>query len=242
MQALLWSTLCAGFAGSLHCAAMCGPLVWLSASRRPSRLALYQLGRLVSYASLGAAAGAIGNAVDAGAWSIGVQRGALWFAVLLLAAYVVAKGALQVGLRVDPLRRVLAPLERLVAPLRDELARLPHDARAFGFGAMSALLPCGFLWAFVVVAAGTGSPLAAAAVMATFFGGTLPALVLAGICAGSVKWRLDQRVPRVAVAVLAIVSLWGVLRRAEALEATVHATPTASTSVEATTPPCCHGD
>lgn len=241
MNALLLSTLGAGFAGSLHCAAMCGPLVWVSASRQPARLVLYQLGRAISYASLGAVAGALGNAVDAGAWSIGIQRGALWFAVGLLALFVISKAALQVGLRFDLARRLLAPLEHAVAPLRDELARLSPRARAFGFGALSALLPCGFLWAFVVVAAGTGAPLAAAAVMMAFFVGTLPALVLAGVCAGSLKARLDQRVPRIAVAVLAVVSLWGVLRRAEALEATARANPAASSSVEHVEPPCCDG-
>jgi sulfite exporter TauE/SafE len=240
MNALLLSTLGAGFAGSLHCAAMCGPLVWVSASKRKGRIALYQLGRLVSYASLGALAGALGNAVDAGAWSIGIQRGALWFAVGLLVATVLAKGALQVGLRFDPMRRLLAPLEHLVAPLREELARMSLNARAFGFGALSALLPCGFLWAFVVVAAGTGSPLAAAGVMVAFFAGTLPALVAAGICAGSLRSRLDQRVPRIAVAILAVVSLWGVLRRAEALEATAQTAPSA-VAPEHVVPACCHG-
>ncbi|MBK6942265.1 MAG: sulfite exporter TauE/SafE family protein [Planctomycetes bacterium] len=240
MNALWLSTLGAGFAGSLHCAAMCGSLVWVSASRRPARLALYQVGRLISYVSLGALAGALGNAVDAGAWSLGIQRGALWTTIALLVLFVIGKGALQVGLRFDPVRRLLAPLEHAVAPLRDELARMSPNARAFGFGALSALLPCGFLWVFVVVAAGTGAPLVAAGVMAAFFLGTLPALVLAGVCAGSLKSRLDRRVPRIAVAVLVIVSLWGVLRRAEALEATQRSQPTISTSVDPAKPPCCH--
>ncbi|MBE7450024.1 MAG: sulfite exporter TauE/SafE family protein [Kofleriaceae bacterium] len=42
-------------------------------------------------------------------------------------------------------------------------------ARAALLGLLSAALPCGWLWAFVVVAAGTGSPVGGALVMTAFW-------------------------------------------------------------------------
>ncbi|HTH57221.1 MAG TPA: sulfite exporter TauE/SafE family protein [Cyclobacteriaceae bacterium] len=59
---MIWSGLILGFAGSLHCIAMCSPLASLVASTRtiPSRI-LYNLGRIIPYVALGGMAGALGS-------------------------------------------------------------------------------------------------------------------------------------------------------------------------------------
>src|SRR3954469_11433477 len=74
----LWITILgSSLAGSLHCVAMCGPLVGLSASKQSLSLALvHALGRLTTYAALGALAGAVGGAVDLAGHLAAVQHGA----------------------------------------------------------------------------------------------------------------------------------------------------------------------
>ena len=66
---LFLGILIASVVGSLHCAAMCGPLACLAAGRGRNGAAFgshvaYHAGRLISYAMLGAAAGAIGAQVN----------------------------------------------------------------------------------------------------------------------------------------------------------------------------------
>src|SRR5262245_46810480 len=55
MTALWAAILASSLAGSLHCVAMCGPLLGLHGGARSLRLALvHALGRLTTYAALGA--------------------------------------------------------------------------------------------------------------------------------------------------------------------------------------------
>lgn len=64
----------------------------------------------------------------------------------------------------------------------------PPVVRAAATGLFTTLLPCGWLYAFVVTAAGTGSgtPLHGAALMAVFWLGTLPMMLTVGVdCHGS---------------------------------------------------------
>ena len=77
--------------GSVHCAAMCGPFAAMvtdssvtGAARARLQLA-YQGGRLLSYVSLGAAAGSAGQALDLAGAAAGLgQVAALATGVLLL--------------------------------------------------------------------------------------------------------------------------------------------------------------
>ena len=65
MTALLSGVLAASLVGSVHCIAMCGPLAGMHGGARTVRLALvHALGRLTTYAVLGAAAGLVGRVID----------------------------------------------------------------------------------------------------------------------------------------------------------------------------------
>src|SRR5689334_18330620 len=63
--AFLLGIIGASAVGSIHCMAMCGPLVGLHGGAKSMRLAItHSLGRLTTYALLGAAAGLLGGALD----------------------------------------------------------------------------------------------------------------------------------------------------------------------------------
>ena len=134
----LWATiLVSSLAGSLHCVAMCGPLVGLHGGARSLRLALvHALGRLTTYAALGALAGLLGGAVDTAGHLAAIQHGAA------IAAGVVIVGW---GLRTIAIARGWlttaggAPLlfQRGLVQLRTRRA----VSRAWLIGALTGLLP-----------------------------------------------------------------------------------------------------
>ena len=62
-----------GIAGSLHCVAMCGPLV-LAAAPRGRRAAWYHAGRWSVYVAMGVAAGALGGAPQRGHGPDAIRR------------------------------------------------------------------------------------------------------------------------------------------------------------------------
>ena len=74
-------------------------------------------------------------------------------------------------------------------------------------GTLTGLLPCGWLWAFVVTAGGTGHPASGAAVMGAFWLGTVPAMVGLLAFAGPVLAQLRARMPAITAVVLIALGL-----------------------------------
>src|SRR4051812_6183041 len=174
--------------GSVHCAAMCGPFAAMvsepntKTGQRIRLLLAYQGGRLLSYVALGAAAGTAGRALDLAGAAAGVgQIAAIVTGVLLLIWGLGAMLETQ-GVRWLPARRALPSfVVRFLASLRDR----PSSGRATTLGLATALLPCGWLYAFVLTAAGTADPVAGALVMFALWVGNAPMLLGVGFFLGS---------------------------------------------------------
>jgi sulfite exporter TauE/SafE len=183
----LWlPILIASLAGSLHCAAMCGSFVAAvagldPAERNGTRLHLaYHLGRLSTYLGLGAAAGGLGGMMDWAGNRAGLGRVSALFAGALLIAWGVSELFASRGL--VRLRR-RAP-RRAGVWLGAALARIrgtPPLPRAYLLGLSTTLVPCGWLYAFVMAAAASGRVATAVGSMFVFWLGTLPALIAAGV-------------------------------------------------------------
>ena len=175
MSATLLAAAALGFVGSLHCAGMCGPLVIAGAMRegRTSARALtsYLLGRLCSYAFVGALMGQIGaHALH----RLPVQPFQVAVAAVV-AAFAIAKAfRLWKPKRADGAR---APRTSQGGSLLVWLVRfLPK--RGLGLGLATGFLPCGLLVPAWLLAASSGSATAGALTMAAFFAATAPALVM----------------------------------------------------------------
>ena len=209
----------ASLLGSVHCAGMCGGFVcfYAAASGGPRRAAhvAYNAGRLVSYLLLGAVAGTTGAALEHAGTLAGVAR----LAALVAGAWMVAWGGTTLlasgGVRLPRLHG-RAPA-RLMAPVLARVRTASPVARALTLGLVTTLLPCGWLWAFVATAAGTGGVAPALAVMVAFWAGTLPVMLGIGAGAQRLAGPLRARLPQVTAAtvvVLGLLSLGGHLRRA----------------------------
>ena len=203
--ALLAGIVATSALGSVHCVAMCGPLVGLHGGARSVRLAAtHSFGRLVTYATIGALAGLAGNALDLAGRLGNIQR----FATLAAGATIVGWGlyALVQALRVR--RTPAAP--RGGSAFSSALVHIRTRSRArrtFALGLLTGLLPCGWLWAFAITAAGAGSVQGGALVMLAFWLGTVPAMVGVLGFAGPVFARIRARLPLVTACALIAVGL-----------------------------------
>ncbi len=216
MLALLSAVLLASLLGSAHCAGMCGAFLMFAVGMQPTRRehiacqCAYHAGRLATYTVLGAVAGAMGNALDLGAGAVGLHRAAAIVAGVAMILFAVILLAQRAGVRFPR-----APVPRF---MQDTLVRA-HRAitdwnptrRALATGLLTTLLPCGWLYAFVIVSAGTAHPLTGAASMAAFWLGTLPLLAALGAGLQAMTGPLRRHLP---VATSLIVLCMGVLTAA----------------------------
>ncbi len=210
-EALLPVAFLAGFFGGGHCLGMCGPVVVLleSGSERgagwPYRF-VYNAGRVLFYMLLGAVAGAFGlmltkvAGIDAG---LKILR---WTAALLVIA---------LGLNLLFNLRLLQFLEsggaviwRKVSPVTSKLLPIRSLSAALGAGFVWGMIPCGLVYSAAALAASSGSALTGSAVMLSFWLGTLPALLAAGVSAGRIAgWSRNPSWRRVAGSLMVVVGV-----------------------------------
>lgn len=224
MNALLVSVLVASVLGSLHCAAMCGGFVFaVSAAGRPlaSQVA-WHAGRGFAYALLGLGAGALGQGLEHTLAPAGLGRAAAVVAGALLLVWGVGALLVELGVRAGAQARV-SPLAHPIGVALRAVVDWPRPARGAAMGALTALLPCGWLWAFVATAGGTGHAVAGATVMLVFWAGTLPMFTLLGVAAGRALVPLRERLPLLTASAMIVVGLLTVAGRLRPHDPSEHA-------------------
>lgn len=173
------AALFAGFMASGHCLGMCGPMTALAASRpgqpRIARAALYNAGRLLSYALIGGLFGGLGYALGSAA---GIAKWALILRVGL-GAVLLLIGARMLLQRAGPsaFERIGARAWRRLAPLTSRLDPARRTRDLFVMGLLWGWLPCGIVYSMLAVAALSGGAVAGAGTMLAFGIGTLPSML-----------------------------------------------------------------
>ncbi len=229
MTALLLTVVVASLVGSLHCIGMCGPFVAFysgadgsDGARRLLSHAAYSGGRLLIYSVLGFAAGGVGAALDVAGRLAGFQRVAAVAAGITMVLWGVLALLQLRGLRIFAHPRGNGRLAALLRRGFSLVSDKPPLIRAGVVGLLSGLLPCGWLWAFVVTAAGTGSAIKGAAVMAAFWTGTVPALLAVGFGAQLIGTPLRRLVPAVTAVLLVALGLIAIIGRPASVTAAIH--------------------
>lgn len=248
MTTLVATVFVASLLGSLHCAGMCGPFVAFAIGQpgeNQSRLRLqlaYHSGRLVTYALLGAVAGSVGALVDMTSALAGLQPVAMALAGGMMIALGVTELLRQYGHRIAAVHPPKFLVQTVQRGQRLAIAMRP-TRRALAIGLLTTLLPCGWLYAFAITAAGTGSPLWGAVVMAVFWVGTLPVLVSLGAGVQALMGALGKRLPAVCAVGLIAVGLTTLLGRfglePAALAQAVEAQQEDDVADPNELPPCC---
>lgn len=184
---MLWSAFLFGFLGSFHCAGMCSPIA-LSLSYRSENAVLgkiiYNFGRIITYAFLGAIIGAVGQAMLLVVEQVYVS---VFFGVLL-----VLFGLFSVNL--DNLVAKLPFFGIFTQKLASFLKIFTQKKGLFAYlaiGLLNGFLPCGLVYMALLGAVASGDTLNGLLYM-TFFGlGTLPMMLGIALAANfiSIEWR-----------------------------------------------------
>jgi sulfite exporter TauE/SafE len=228
-----------GLLGSVHCAGMCGGIVGAlsvapalgrpvpvtvraASAARPAlaRVLAYNLGRIGSYMTAGALAGALGQGAGAlaslPALLPALQAGGYWLANLMLVL---------LGLYLMDAWRGLARLEQggqlvwhHVRPLLRRLQPVDSPGRMLAAGALWGWLPCAMVYSVLVTAMLSGSAVDGALVMLAFGLGTLPMLLGLGLAGARLRALLRVRGVRLACGALVLgFGLLGLARAAGGL-------------------------
>ena len=201
-----------------HCVGMCGPLVTaFSVSSRSQgignrtllvRNVVYHLGRIASYAVIGALFGWLGESFFVAEGGRQVQGG-LSIAIALMMILVAANLAGWV-----PALRWLESGrwgQAMGCRIR-ELLDAPSLGHCFLLGAANGWLPCGPVLAAAMTAAATGSPWLGIVAMLLFGVATVPVLVALGMGTGQLGTRARRLFHRVAAVVIVLIAGQLVLR------------------------------
>jgi len=186
-----------GLTGSLHCVAMCGGFA-ATASSRATGAAAWHLGRLSTYALLGALAGAVGQVIPGPAWLPAAVAMVLlcWFALAIA------------GLVPEPRVRVPGVWKAGIA-----LANREGLGSRYLFGMTTGLLPCGLVYAALALPVAIGTPLGGALAMLAFGLGTVPALATLSLALRKVL-RSGVWPRRALAAVILASGIWSIAVRA----------------------------
>jgi len=196
-----------GFAGSLHCAGMCGPIVLampaigLNAMTQVAGRLAYNGGRVFTYGLLGILFGLFGQMLS----MVGVQR---WVSIG-------AGAVILLGLFAWPLRTGTLFVARPVARLKSALGALLHRRTVgsqFLFGGLNGLLPCGLVYVACAAATTTGSVISGLQYMLVFGLGTVPMMLGLGLAGRFLHARLQGRMRRVIPVALAVMGFLLILR------------------------------
>lgn len=204
MSTVLLAAALVGLAGGVHCAAMCGGVVAAVGAQpapsgmrvipivaTPPRLRMqlaYNLGRITTYALLGALVGALGSGALLLRQLAPVERLLFGGAHLFL----IAIGLYLLGW-LPGLRRIEGAgllLWRRVQPALSWVLPVTTPPRALAMGLLWGFVPCGMVYTLLLSALFSGSAWNGGLLMLAFGLGTLPNVLGLGLLAGGLRDRL----------------------------------------------------
>ena len=199
-----------GLVSSLHCVQMCGPIVLAFSLplSRPDALRAhlqYNAGRILTYALLGAVAGAVGGGIGMLGRLADLASGARVFA----GSAMILAGILMIGLL--PSNGLVTIQKRGIAKRFSQLAarRLLAPGGKFTLGLTLGFLPCGLVYAALLKAVDSGTALAGAATMLAFGTGTAVALLSLGAASSFLRFpRWSNRLAAVSMLVAGALLVW----------------------------------
>jgi uncharacterized protein len=226
-----------GFLGSFgHCAGMCGPItVAFSLSQQQSTQfwrqfrfhGLLNLGRIVSYALVGAAIGALGSVLLAGGQLAGIGSSLRQAMTILTGLMLIWFGLVQIKPNFLPRLPLFHPLTQNSwhGRLSAAMTRLSEQNQWWTpllLGGVWGLIPCGFLYAAQIKAAQTGNIWLGAATMLAFGLGTMPMMLGVGVSASRLSGERRSQLFRLGGWVTLVIGILTLLRTDAMVDYTGH--------------------
>jgi len=208
-----------------HCLGMCGGIVAIYSARQAAQakadgkqpgilarigsLAPVHIGRITTYTIFGAVIGLAGSLLNQAGGLVGWQGA---FSILVgLAMFVVSLS----------LMGILPPIELALASVSQKVSPMTRMRGLFGkrsflsswtLGFFWGFLPCGLVFAMLVVAARTQSVWGGALTMLAFGLGTIPTLLGFGLAANLLSPKLRGRLQYFAAALIMLFAIQTILR------------------------------
>jgi sulfite exporter TauE/SafE len=205
------SPLLLGLVGSLHCAGMCGPIAialplnnqsWVS---RISSGILYNTGRTITYALLGAIFGLAGMGLALG----GMQQ---VVSIVLGSVMILSVIIPRLGPAGNKVSSVFNSLSVLVKKPFIKLIRLRSYGSLFIIGILNGFLPCGLVY-IALAGALVMSHVYEGALYMVFFGiGTLPMMLAISIAGNLLSQNIRKRLYKVVPAFIIFLGILFILR------------------------------
>ena len=198
---MLYTAFVFGLLGSFHCVGMCGPIAFMLPIDRSSRLksilqtSLYHLGRIFSYALMGALFGMLGK----GFYFFGVQQQiSIVIGVLMILTILLPKVFKKV-----PITRPIVKFTNSVKNNLGASLKKKDSSALFTIGVLNGLLPCGLVYMAIFGALTSTTFYEGATYMALFGLGTVP-LMTAVVLLGNItnvfnRKKIQQLIPVVVV-------------------------------------------
>ncbi|NOU58745.1 sulfite exporter TauE/SafE family protein [Marinifilum caeruleilacunae] len=205
------SALTLGLLGSFHCVGMCGPIALAIPLKTDSWLArifggvLYNLGRAITYAVMGAVFGLLGR----GLVMSGFQQ---WVSIIM--------GAIMILSVITPSiykNRFNADkgVFSFVGKLKMSLGKL-FAQRSYGsllmIGLLNGLLPCGLVYFAIAGAIATGSSASGSLFMFIFGLGTLPMLLAISLLGNMITLELRKKITKLIPYAIVFIGVLFILR------------------------------
>jgi sulfite exporter TauE/SafE len=208
-----------------HCLGMCGGIVAIYSARQPALaaagsghpnivtrirlLAPVHAGRLLTYTFLGALIGLAGSLLEQAGGLVGWQG----FFSILVGLAMIALALSLMGV-LPPVELALSSIMSGASPMRRMRGLFGQNslAAAVGLGLLWGFLPCGLVFAMLVIAAGTQTPWGGALTMLAFGLGTVPTLLGFGLAANMLSPQLRGRLQRFAGVLILLFAFQTILR------------------------------
>jgi hypothetical protein len=195
-----------GLLGSFHCIGMCGPIAFMlpvdrsSQTKRVLQVAVYHLGRMMSYGILGLLFGLLGK----GFYFFGFQQylsiiiGIIMILIIVLPSKTVNKFSLA------------KPFYKLLSGVKNRLGKELKKKRTdtfFTIGFLNGFLPCGLVYMAIFGSIAAGNAIDGSLYMMLFGLGTVPLMTafifLGNFATGLVRKRIQQFIP-IAVVIVGV--------------------------------------
>ncbi|MCX6351933.1 MAG: sulfite exporter TauE/SafE family protein [Bacteroidetes bacterium] len=204
---LLWTGFLLGITGTIHCVAMCGPLILALPFNQNTSTAwvkrlLYHAGRITSYAIIGMAVGAIGEVA-----SIFIYQ--QWLSVIsgVIILLILALKFLKIKTNFFPPAFLKIP-SSLIQQMRGK--------NTFFFtpimGMLNGFLPCGLVYIAATASFGEGSGIYSIEYMLAFGAGTLPVMLFLPLISKFLSAKINLSFSKISPYLATIVACLFILR------------------------------
>lgn len=205
------SALVLGLVGSLHCAGMCGPIALALPLSNESWFArisgglLYNTGRTITYALLGAIFGLAGMGIALG----GLQQ---WASIGLGIIMVLSVIIPWLSMKGEALNKIIDRFTGLFKKPLAKMFRVRTYRSLFIIGILNGFLPCGLVYIALAGALVTGEYLEGSIYMIFFGLGTIPMMLAISLAGNFISGKLRARLSKIIPVFIILLGILFILR------------------------------